>query len=98
MGLRRPRSSGESRAIGSYQAPKTSWPASPFLPESPVASPACLSRPVRRRWGWPGRSLPDGLFGGLARLCRAVRQDTRLPVLSGASAGPGPLALGSGLH
>lgn len=68
--------------------PKTSWPARLFLPEPDPAG--------AQGWSWRRCSLPDGLFGGLARLSGVVGQDARLPVLPGA--GARPLALRSVLH
>lgn len=98
-----PPASLESRVIGSNRGPRTSWPASPFLPEPDPASGGLPSTRVRVGTrggggdGWSG-SVPDGFLGGLAGLCRVVGQDTRLPALTGAGASPGSLALRSGLH
>lgn len=84
--------------IGAQRLPGLSDPSFRGLIQPQAASSAHPSQPVPRGWGRRIQSLPDGLFGGLARLCRVVGQDTRLPVLPGACTGPGPFALRSGLH
>lgn len=98
IGSTAPGEAGLSEVIGAQRLPGRPVLSFRSLTRPPEASPARRSRPVPSGWGWRGWSLPDGLFGGLARLCRVVRQDTRLPILPSACAGPGPLALGSGLH